>query len=229
MNVYWWRTVRNFGDWLTDTLLTHLGVDHKWAEPGNADLVVTGSVLEHLPCCWPGTVVGAGKLHETSELHLEHTNVLAVRGPLTAAHLFRDCAIGDPGLMASLIINPQAARYDLGVIPHWSDPHLPSRFAYGHVIRPENGPMHVMTEIARCRKVVSSSLHGVIVADAFGIPRQAEQFPRMWNAAEGGDFKWRDYAASIGDKPRFGEMVTANHNLVAVRQREIEHALAQIR
>lgn len=130
--------------------------------------------------------------------------------------------------MASILISPQAAQYDLGVIPHWSDAELPLKFAYGHVIRPENGPMHVMTEIARCRRVVSSSLHGIIVADSFGIPRQAELFPNAHSPYEGGDFKFRDYAASIGTTPRFGELVTADSNQVALRQREIEDALAQI-
>lgn len=231
---YWWNEhsagangVRNFGDYLTDTLLTQLGIQHVWAAPDDADLVVSGSILEQLPCCWPGTVVGAGAMFWDSVLHLEHTNVLAVRGPLSAAMVDRDVALGDPGLMASLIIRPQPVTYDLGIIPHWSDTSLAERFSYGTVIDVKRGPMAVMTDIAKCRKVVSSSLHGIICADAFGIPRQAELPP--FDPKGGSDFKWDDYALSVGMKgTRFGEMDQVDSTMMEARQKEIRDALATL-
>lgn len=232
--VYWWnehsrgavKGKRNFGDYLTDTLLTQLNVEHEWAPPEDADLVLTGSILEHLPCCWPGTVIGAGALFEDSDLHLHHTNVLAVRGPLTAKLLGKDCAIGDPGLMASTLITPQPVTWDLGVVPHWKDDDLFKRFSYGHLIDPTNGPMTVLNEIAKCRRIITSSLHGLIVSDAFGLPRQAELPP---HDPHGGHlFKWEDHAAAMNMGTEFGNMVQVSQSVMESRQKEIRDALSQI-
>ncbi len=223
--VYWWRKVPNFGDFLTQTLLNHYEIKHQWVPVAEANLIITGSILEHLPNKWTGTIVGAGKLYEDSVLELSKAKILAVRGPLTAKGLPGDFALGDPGLLASLLVAARPVNYDLGVVPHWSDTELTKRFAYGRTIDPHNGPIHVITEIARCRRVVSSSLHGIIVADSFGIPRQAELPAR--SVIEGGTFKYNDYAASINMKPEFGKMVLADASKVLIRQIEIEEALMQ--
>ena len=220
--VYFWNDRLNWGDLLSVTILNHFGIQHTWAKPEDAELVVTGSILEHLPHGWAGTVIGAGKLREHSEIRirLRNANVLAVRGPLTAKHLKGDVAIGDPGLLASLLVTPRQAAYDLGVIPHFSDYELVDRFPYGHFISPRNGGLWVLNEISKCRRIVSSSLHGCIAADSMNIPRQAELF-------DGSDFKWRDYSLSIGMKnPEFGKLVLANQNKVERQQKEIQDALA---
>lgn len=153
---------------------------------------------------------------------------MAIRGPLSARGLKGNFALGDPGLLASILVPSQAIRYDLGVIPHWSDDRLIKRFAYGKLILPRNGAMYVISEIAKCRRIVTSSLHGAIVADSFGIPRQIELAPLITQGQEGGDFKFRDYSASIGMKPELGNMVLANPGLVRIRQGEIEDAIVQV-
>ena len=69
----------------------------------------------------------------------------------------------------------------------------------------------MLQEIGSCHKIISSSLHGIIAADAFGIPRRAERFPAMIYDAvhEGGDFKWRDYASAIDQPIEFGTLQSA--------------------
>ena len=228
LKAYWWkgepgRYVLNWGDALSDTILNYFNVAHEWAYPENADLVLTGSILEHLPHGWNGTVLGAGKLREHSEIRirLRNANIIAVRGPLTAKHLKGDVALGDPGLLASLMVVPRQAFYDVAVLPHWSDPELVQRFPYAHPISPFNGAMWVMNEISKARRLITSSLHGVIVADSMNIPRQAERFDES-------DFKWRDYHASIDAELEFGKLVLANQNQVEKRQEEIRDALGQV-
>lgn len=228
LNVYWWKDVLNFGDALTNTLLNHYHVQHKWASVQNAELIITGSILEHLPAQWKGTIIGSGRLYEDSYLEIPEAKILALRGPLTARGLHGDFALGDPGLLAPLLIPTQAVKQDLGVVPHWSDEDLIKRFAYGRLISSKNGAMYVITEIARCRRIVTSSLHGAIVADALGIPRQIELPPRLIHGHEGGDFKFRDYSASIGTKLEYGRLIQADQNLVKIRQGEIEDAMVQI-
>ena len=104
MKCYWWRPepdwprsadaaahlrglrVRNFGDEITEFLLKQMGIAYDWASPRHSELLVTGSVLEHLPRhSWAGTVCGAGKLHERSRIHLCDARVFALRGKLTLA------------------------------------------------------------------------------------------------------------------------------------------------
>lgn len=223
--VYWWRAVPNFGDVLTQTLLNYYSIKHQWTPALDADIVITGSILEHLPHGWRGTIIGAGRLYENSELDLSRAKILAVRGPLSANGLPGIFALGDPGLLAPLLISHQPVSYDLGVVPHWSDHKLAKRFAYGHTISPRSSPLHVITEIAKCRRIVSSSLHGIIVADSFGIERQAELPPF---SDSNYDFKFRDYAASIHMKTEFGHLIQADQSQVKARQGEIQDALAQL-
>lgn len=225
---YWWRRRPNFGDELNFFLLRQLGVDFEWGTPADSELVVVGSILEHLPAGWSGTVCGAGQLKPESQIDLTHARVLALRGKLTAAQVtglpkHTHVTLGDPGLLAPRFVRQPVAKYELGVIPHWSDKTLHPRHPEGHLIDPAQPPDQVIAEIARCKRVISSSLHGLIIADAYGIPRQAELFPQA--AHEGGDFKFRDYASIYDDTPHFGEMWRAPHHTVERIQDELWAAL----
>jgi hypothetical protein len=226
-NLYYWQKKRNFGDELGNTLLDFLKIEHQWAAPEDADLVIAGSVLEHLPKGWGGTICGAGKLHENSKVDLTGAHVVALRGKLTADSvrgLSGPIVVGDPGLLVPDWIEQPVAKYELGVLPHWSDHELAGRFLYGQVINAQDDPEKVALEIARCKRLITSSLHGIVVADAFGIPRRAELFPRA--AAEGGDFKYRDYSSVYDTHPHFGEMWRAPHYMVERLRGQLRSALA---
>jgi pyruvyltransferase len=216
------------------------GLDVVRSAVGCSQIVTVGSVLEHVPPEWPGIILGTGKLREDSQLHL-HTKtatILALRGPLTA----RQCppgnyAIGDPGLMVTELIPAQDKLYDLGIVPHWSDEHLTARPEFQgdgkwvvKVISPRDDPLTVITEIARCHRIVTSSLHGAITADAFGIPRRVEPEGVKWTGDK--TFKWRDYSASIGVPFEPGKMTEVSRLRIADRQYELFDAyndLAAIR
>jgi len=237
---YWWRgnpgagrEIHNWGDRLNWTLLQAMGATPAWREPHSSDLVVIGSVLEHLPAGWTGTVCGAGKLHEDSTVDLSGANVVALRGKLTAAGVRGagpEVVLGDPALLLPDYIGQWPAKYDLGVVPHWSDDTLARRYPDAHIIDPTARPEQVVAEIIKCRRIISSSLHGIIVADAYGIPRQAELFPNAHR--EGGDFKFRDYASIYFESGEdidvhFGQMWRAPHHKVAAVQARLREALAQ--
>lgn len=185
-------------------------------------------MLEHLPAGWSGTIAGAGKLRPGTRTDLTSARVVALRGRLTrkAVDLPPGArpVLGDPGLLVSAFVRQGPAKYDLGVVPHWSDTLLARRFPYGRVIDVAKPPEQVIAEIASCKRVISSSLHGLIVADAYGIPRQAELFARAAN--EGGDFKFRDYASVFDGDPHFGEMWRAPHADVERIQKHLRAALS---
>ncbi len=218
VKAYWWRERPNFGDALTPYLLERFaGLKVRWDSISHSSVASVGSILEHIPPLWDGYILGSGKLQEFSRLHL-HTNtakVLALRGPLSARGVSGSFALGDPGLLAAELVGYQAKRWDLGVIPHWQDAELVPRFQAlikrpytVRVIDPGDEPLKVVREIGACRRVVTSSLHGMIVADAFGLPRRVELCPAL--AQDGGDFKFRDYSASIQAPWVVGRMQTAS-------------------
>ena len=62
------------------------------------------------------------------------------------------------------------------------------------VLNPESPPKTVIGRISECEAVLSSAMHGLIVADSFGIPN------RRVIASEslmGGDYKFRDYYSAF--------------------------------
>jgi hypothetical protein len=131
--------------------------------------------------------------------------------------------LGDPVLLVTDWVRQWGAKYDLGIVPHWSDTELRKRFNYGFYIDVSKPPEEVVAKIAKCKRIISSSLHGIVVADAYGIPRQAELFPDA--KKEGGDFKFRDYAALYNTTPQFGKMWTAPADLVDRIKGQLRFAL----
>lgn len=234
VKVYYWKSKPNFGDLLNPLLLKRFALlDTEWSEPQDAELVAVGSVLDRLPKGWAGTVAGAGKLHENTVLDLRG-KVLAVRGPLTAKGL-KNVALGDPGLLADELVKREDKRYELGIVPHWTDATLEFNKLFlrynPRIIRVGDDPLEVIREIGRCKKIVSSSLHGIILADAFGIPRRIELAPRMLTHPhqEGGIFKWKDYSASLNMPLEIGVTKTPSSLMVSERQHELYDVFRQLR
>ena len=96
-------------------------------------------------------------------------------------------------------------------MPHWSDKELAAKFTqlvpkqYSKIVIAPNGdPLEILRTIGACKRIVTSSLHGMIVADAFGIPRRTELCSQM--EREGGRFKFDDYSASIQMPLELGKM-----------------------
>lgn len=206
---YWGPPVltENFGDLMSVALLEHFaGVKAEWAPPEQAEIIVSGSTLDRFPDGWGGVVAGAGMLHRSTFRDLSNATVLGLRGKLTLNRVNLPAGvspvIADPGLLASELVNPQRNRFPLGVVPHWSDMTLWDRFKHipGAVAIPAMGdPLEVTARIGSCRKIVTSSLHGAVVADSFGIPRRIEPFPGMKlnPKHEGSGMKFEDYCSAL--------------------------------
>ena len=108
---------------------------------------------------------------------------------------------GDPALLLpKLIPNTVTKKYELGIIPHYVD--------YEKVVQqfsndPKIKVINLMTddivktthEILTCKKIISSSLHGVIVSQAYHIPALWVKFS---NKLAGDNVKFYDYFESIG-------------------------------
>jgi len=222
IKAYWWREVPNFGDALAPFLLERFAyLNVEWDTVSRAQVASIGSILEHIPPLWDGYILGSGMLHENSRLQIHQmrsgitAKILALRGPLTARVVQGDYALGDPGILADELVGSQPKQWDLGILPHFTDKELVPRFqelikppATIKVINAGDHPIEVVKQIGACRRLVTSSLHGMIVADAFGIPRRVEMSKSF--KYDGGDFKFKDYSASIQMKWEIGKMAEAS-------------------
>lgn len=143
---------------------------------------------------------------------MRRASVFAVRGELTISELRKasvplgsDVALGDPGVLLSDVwrIRPTGG-VRRGFIPHaycWEDGTV-AAFAREHpeirLIDPRRAPDEVLSEIADCREVFSSSLHGLVAADAMGLPNRWVGLELPWMTAETAAFKFRDYFSAVG-------------------------------
>lgn len=197
----------NFGDELGPLLVSRLSgrtVRHSRA-PGK--LLTVGSIFFALRR--GDTVWGSGLIHEEDvqrAREAQQFRLLAVRGPKTRAALIRagfDCpaVYGDPALLLPHVFDFSVAeRRGIGFVPHWTQlarfraqlataqPGLPVK-----LIDVTAGCHDVLRAIASCEYIVSSSLHGVIVADALGIPAIPVVFEKPLH---NDPFKFEDYMSS---------------------------------
>lgn len=131
-----------------------------------------------------------------------HLDIRAVRGPLTRdlfLKLGHKCpeVYGDPGILMPLIYQPSVTekKHDYMVIPQYTTENEVRKYIPGDqlISMNTNDYKSVIDRIVSCRKVYSSSLHGIILAEAYGIP--AVFFRGIPSIV---DFKYKDYYASTG-------------------------------
>ena len=216
-SAFWWSLVTNWGDRLSPLLLQRFArIDAVWAPADEAQIVCVGSVLGNLvKPSYTGVILGSGKLFREGIVP-PRAHILALRGPLTAEGVAGTFALGDPGLLADELATVDEKTHTLGIVPHWSDhrlEHDPRFLKYDPLnIHAGNDPLDVIRAIGACKKIVSSSLHGLILADAFNIPRRFEA-TAAW-VREGGDFKVRDHNAAVGLPFEIGLTQLANASRV---------------
>lgn len=151
-------------------------------------------------------VWGSGFLWEDEILTEPPQAVHAVRGPLSRNKLLQqgiECpeVYGDPALLLPLFYDPQVSQtHAVGIVPHYIDKDHPWLDRYRRdpqvkVIDVEGDTFTFVDEVKSCEIIVSTSLHGLICADAYGIPSKwIDISNRLW----GGNFKFLDYFGSVG-------------------------------
>jgi pyruvyltransferase len=152
----------------------------------------------------PIKVWGSGFIEDGPRRSRFMLDVLAVRGPLSRDRLGlpADTVLGDPGLLVPrLLATRPAKKYRWGVIAHYVDEAAPAvarlvASTPGAVLVPMTiDPLESLRLIAECQFIASSSLHGLITADALGIPNWRLRFG---DGITGGDYKFNDYALAVG-------------------------------
>jgi pyruvyltransferase len=202
------RPVNNFGDLLGPVIVDRM---RKMANLPNeasrtARLLSVGSILHFAR---DGDVVWGsgvnGKIPASSHSY-SFLDVRAVRGPLTRDFL-RDRGIevpeifGDPALLLphvapELLDAAQHKKHKVTIVPNFQDLrlHQLSSRLRPNLLNPSSGLWRCLYRIVQSELVVGSSLHAIIVAEAFGIPARAVQ------SEVEHDFKYLDYYTGTGRK-----------------------------
>ncbi|SKC35880.1 polysaccharide pyruvyl transferase family protein [Krasilnikoviella flava] len=195
----------NFGDLLSPWLVEQMtGREVVVADRKKPHYVVIGSIINQATAksiVWgSGTYGTEGKDEVSPKAHYA-----AVRGPLTRAKLGASRGFGirapeiygDPALLLPLYYMPEVpVTHEYGVVVRWSERRW-AQATFGPGVKmidfARSDVEAVIRELLSCKRIVTSSLHGLIVADAYGIPNAwlASDSPR------GGVYKFYDYFASV--------------------------------
>ena len=193
----WWYISNNFGDNLNHYLIKALSNQPViYTERDRPHHIVCGSILHE--CNEHSTVWGAGFGNKDQCLNTDKANIIGVRGELSHKMLGIDCVVGDPALLLPKVYNPLVQKkHDLGIIPHYGHyEEILKTQSPAHIIDPFLPTEQFINEVLSCNVIYSSSLHGLIVADAYGIPNK-------W-VIYGDTFKYRDYySTTINPKEPF--------------------------
>ncbi|MFD1614953.1 polysaccharide pyruvyl transferase family protein [Gelatiniphilus marinus] len=138
--------------------------------------------------------------------NIRKANFLAVRGPRTRKRILElgyDCpeTYGDPAILLPNFYNPTVQKkYKIGIIPHYVDfKEVAAVFKESKITKVinlmTNSIEHTTQEILKCEHIISSSLHGVIIAQAYRIPSLWVKFS---NKLFGDNIKFYDYYESMG-------------------------------
>lgn len=199
------RGDRNFGDLLTPLILRHLGYTARYVSAkAHGKLMAVGTLL---PLLRPGDVVwGTGGYLRPGVDRIrppKGVEFLAVRGPMTRSIVEGEVPeiYGDPGLLLPAILPPAMEKtHEVGVIPHMVEKDVPPIQDPNVLwINITSGVPAVVEQVTRCHFIVSSCLHGIITAEAYGIPAT---WVRMSNRIRAGSFKYNDYYLSTGRDTR---------------------------
>ncbi|WP_300697837.1 polysaccharide pyruvyl transferase family protein [uncultured Bacteroides sp.] len=186
---------------------------HRYFHMKIANVMCIGSIVDWSRITKESVIWGSGAMYGNIPLSEKPMKVCAVRGPLTREYLLSqgvDCPeiYGDPALLLPRIYHPVASlkKHKIGIIPHHSD--LSNEYIAEFVKREKEkvklidlrhySDWHeVIDAIVGCDFIISSSLHGLIVSDAYNIPNVWVEFS---DNVEGNGFKFRDYFASVERK-----------------------------
>ncbi len=203
---------KNFGDDLNYYLVKALTGKYifnynSFFHPSINNYVCIGSIVEDMTN-EKSIIWGGGVMNNEYNRFIKPLNVTAVRGPLTKAYLGKQGVqspnvFGDPALLVSSIYKPKVSKnYSIGIIPHVSELNNPLIIDF---INKTPGAvlidlMHykkwteILDLIYQCKMIASSSLHGLILSDAYNIPN-------VWICLDkktgGGEFKFMDYFGGV--------------------------------
>jgi len=203
---YWheksWGEKRNFGDYLSLKIVERIVQTSVRVYDKDVDkdrkLLALGSILTYArnnDVVW-GSAVN-GKWLDLKHYKFTTLDVRAVRGPLTREFLMRNFDIecpevyGDPALLVPYLFpefkKSENPTCDYVIIPAYNEITSFAGIENECIVLPTDPWDVVIKKILNSKFVISSSLHGIVIAEAYGIPA------RLLYPQKESMFKYRDY------------------------------------
>lgn len=215
MPVFYWDDMPNFGDVVGPYLISKITGKpvlniKKLQYPG---IMAVGSIIQMLDrenmVIW-----GSGLMHKLTDEQMKafkkyNPEILSVRGRETAKHLLEagidvpdQSTYGDPALILPLFYSPVVSGPKvIGICPHYI--HKSHFLEYTSdrknlkIIDVQKDMETVVNSISSSSVCISTSLHGLIIAQAYNIPW-------VWleiidNNLGGEDFKFKDFFSTINE------------------------------
>lgn len=183
VNLNWWNRTSNLGDAISPIVVEYMlslrNISSKKTVSKRKHLYAVGSNLTSgIQDC---TVWGSGILNCSVCYRLlnRKLDIRAIRGPLTRIALMDygyqvPQIYGDPGILLPEIYNPQIcktkAKYGLIYHASWNKRKDNIRDDVIEIEIKTDDYRKFVHEIKSVQVVISSSLHGIILAEAYGIP-----------------------------------------------------------
>ena len=198
-NAWWLTKDKNFGDLLTPYILDYFDIKYKHTKIDDADLLCIGSIARRAK---DNTIVlGSGMINGRKEKLNPKADYRFVRGPYTRQRILDNggkCPpiYGDAALLLPYICPAEKKEYSVGIVPHFVDhEYVNKKYPNYHIINVVNdNPLEVAKEISKCSTIISSSLHGIIAAHAYGIPAAWVKFS---DKIKGDGVKFDDHYAAL--------------------------------
>ena len=180
LNTTWYKIPKpgNLGDIMSPYILRKYGFVVYWIPPSNienANTICVGSIAafarEKMNVLGSGIMSSGNQLHKNAIWHW-------VRGPETRKRVLQlggKCpdVYGDPALLLPRLYNPTVEKkHPVGILPHYVDyKDILKKYPNHFVINILNENIEVViNQMLSCEKIITSSLHGIIVSHAYGIP-----------------------------------------------------------
>lgn len=156
---------------------------------------------------------------EKDENLYKKTQFCAVRGELSKKRIEKimgkkiNIPTGDAGILAKYLLDNEKIekRYEVGIIAHYKEKDEPlfnemlKYYKNSTLINVQDTPINVIKKIAECNYIISSSLHGLIIADSLRVPNIHVV---ITNNLLGDGFKFDDYYSAYGLKHNFINLKT---------------------
>lgn len=205
LRVYWFSSIKNVGDlvgpYLLERLLDVKIVKSYWRR--RRHFLSVGSLVGDAN--GRSVIWGSGAIEDHLPPNFSALYIACVRGPLTRKLLAEvgqcDAPVsGDPALLLPEVYCPSPVKGALriGVVLHYCDEAYKNVFCDRHSLRfigVRAGVEEFVDAIAGCEIVFSSSLHGLMIAEAYG---KKTAWIKLSEELRGDEFKFRDHYAFLG-------------------------------
>ncbi len=233
LKTFWWDGKPNFGDWIGPLLiqkLFNITCANMINQEANHIVYTVGSIIQalnhqnhHNIKIWGSGLMRPLIAENNSALlkKIRSSDILALRGKHTfqelSQHMDLDknyIAFGDPALLLPNIYFPKYLKLnqkDICIVPHFmhkfyffSRVDLMDNF---HIVNVQSEPITVINQIISSKICISSSLHGIIIAQAYGIPWVWLKIEdNLLTSDEYQDFKFFDFFSVMNNPDHFTQL-----------------------